>query len=86
MTATPIADEPRLSPEDQGRVNLYALLARLFSAGPDQALLDALAGAADAIDGDSDLARAWQELCSAAAQTAAVDATLEFDAVFVGVG
>lgn len=86
MSDTPTAAETRLSPEDQGRANLYALLARLFSAGPDQALLDMLAGAANAIDGDGDLARAWHQLCAAAAQTAALDATLEFDTVFVGVG
>lgn len=86
MTDIPVAAEPRLSPEDQGRANLYALLARLFSAGPDQALLDKLAGAADAIEGDSELARAWQQLCAAAAETEALDATLEFDTTFIGVG
>jgi TorA maturation chaperone TorD len=86
MTDIPVAAEPRLNPEDQGRVNLYALLARLFSAGPDQGLLDKLAGAADAIEGDSELAHAWRQLCAAAMETEALDATLEFDTTFVGVG
>jgi anaerobic selenocysteine-containing dehydrogenase len=86
MSQAALDTEPRLGPEDQGRANLYALLARLFSAGPDQALLDALAGDAGAIEGDSELARAWRALCQEAARTDAREATLEFDTVFVGVG
>lgn len=34
-----------LAPEDRARADLYALLARLYAAGPDQALLDAIAHA-----------------------------------------
>ena len=45
MNAALAPDE--LAPEDAGRLNLYALLARLLHAGPDEALLQALAGASD---------------------------------------
>ena len=34
-----------LAPEDRARADLYALLSRLYAAGPDQALLDAIAHA-----------------------------------------
>lgn len=75
-----------LEPEDEGRLQLYALLARLFAAGPDEQLLRALAQSAGTIEGDSELAQAWSELVAAAADTSAQEATLEFDATFVGVG
>lgn len=75
-----------LEPEDEGRLQLYALLARLFAAGPDEQLLRALAQSAGTIEGDSELAQAWSELVAAAANTSAKEATLEFDATFVGVG
>ncbi len=46
----------RLEPEDQARADFYALLARLFAAAPDAALLAAIAAAAplapDAPGGD----------------------------------
>jgi TorA maturation chaperone TorD len=77
---------PVLEPEDEGRLQLYALLARLFAAGPDDGLLRALAQSAGTIEGDSELAQAWSELVAAAADTSAPEATLEFDATFVGVG
>lgn len=75
-----------LSPEDEGRLELYALLARLFAAGPDEALLRALAQSAGSIEGDGELARAWNDLAATAASTSARDATLEFDTTFIGVG
>ena len=75
-----------LEPEDEGRLQLYALLARLFAAGPDEELLRALAQSAGTIEGESELAQAWSELVSAAADTSAREATLEFDSIFVGVG
>jgi TorA maturation chaperone TorD len=77
---------PVLEPEDAGRLQLYALLARLFAAGPDDGLLRALAQSAGSIEGDGELARAWNDLAAAAASTSARDATLEFDATFIGVG
>ncbi len=75
-----------LAPEDEGRLQLYALLARLFAAGPDESLLRALAQSAGSIEGDGELAQAWNELAAAAATTSARDATLEFDTMFIGVG
>jgi len=75
-----------LAPEDEGRLQLYALLARLFAAGPDEGLLHALAQSAGSIGGDGELAQAWNNLVAAAENTSARDATLEFDATFIGVG
>jgi len=80
------AMETPLAPEDEGRLQLYALLARLFAAGPDDGLLRALAQSAGSLEGEGDLAQAWNALASAAARTSARDATLEFDATFIGVG
>jgi TorA maturation chaperone TorD len=83
------ASTPRgvlLAPEDEGRLQLYALLARLFAAGPDEGLLRALAQSAGTVEGDGELAQAWNELAAAAANTSARDATLEFDTTFIGVG
>ena len=75
-----------LDPEDEGRMQLYALLARLFAAGPDESLLRALAQSAGSSEGDGELAHAWNDLAAAAARTSARDATLEFDSTFIGVG
>jgi TorA maturation chaperone TorD len=75
-----------LAPEDEGRLNLYALLARLLYAGPDEALLQALAGAPDLEAGDGPLALAWRALRTQAAGTEALAETLAFDTIFVGVG
>ena len=86
MIATSAAAGVILAPEDEGRLQLYALLARLFAAGPDEGLLRALAQSAGSVEGDGELARAWNDLAAAAAHTSARDATLEFDATFIGVG
>jgi TorA maturation chaperone TorD len=75
-----------LAPEDEGRLQLYALLARLFAAGPDEELLRALAQAAGSAGSDGALAQAFDALAQAAAQTSARGATLEFDATFIGTG
>jgi TorA maturation chaperone TorD len=86
MSVTDAATGPDLAPEDEGRLQLYALLARLFAAGPDEGLLRALRQSAGGVEGGGELARAWNDLATAAAQTSARDATLEFDTTFVGVG
>lgn len=75
-----------LAAEDAGRLQLYALLARLFAAGPDEELLRALARSAASIDGDGEVAQAFRALAETAARTSARDATLEFDTTFIGVG
>jgi TorA maturation chaperone TorD len=76
-----------LSGEDQARADLYALLARLLLAAPDEALLADLA-AADPIcaERDSALEAAWHKLTLAAAITDAQAVADEFDALFVSVG
>jgi len=86
MSAASAATGVVLTPEDEGRLQLYALLARVFAAGPDEGLLRALAQSAGSIEGGGELALAWNDLAAAAAHTLARDATLEFDATFIGVG
>ena len=74
--------------EDRARADFYALIARLFHAGPDVALLAAIAGA-DAIAGAGEggpLAAAWSALRAAAATMDAGAAREEYDSVFVGTG
>ena len=74
-------------PEDAARADLYALLARLFYAGPDAAVLDAIVRADSLVgQGDSPLARAWLDL-QAASRSADARATQdEYLSLFVGVG
>lgn len=77
-----------LLPEDQARADFYALLASLFYAGPDAALLAAIAGA-DEIVGEGEnisLAPAWKALIAAAAAMDAEAAMAEYDSVFIGTG
>ena len=60
-TVTPLKFQPPEVPEDKARAGYYALLARLFYAGPDAALL-ATIGRADEIAGGAEqsaLAGAW---------------------------
>ncbi|MGH6743220.1 MAG: TorD/DmsD family molecular chaperone [Bradyrhizobium sp.] len=82
---------PTLEPEDQARADFYALLARLYAAVPDDALLQAIA-AADAlrvdeghVEGEA-LARAWQTLIAASAVVDTATAAAEYIDLFVGVG
>lgn len=79
--------ESALSEEDQARADLYALLARLFYAGPDRALLDSLARHEDLFGGDDlPLGRAWRALARTARDAAPEVLRLEYDSIFVGVG
>jgi len=77
--------------EDQARADFYALLSRLYAAGPDAALLEAIAAAdelhAETRDGAAlGLADAWRALKAAGlAMDAAAAAQEHFD-LFVGVG
>lgn len=77
-----------VSPEDRARADFYALVSRLFYAGPDAGLLAAVA-AADEIVSEGEnlaLAQAWTSLVSAAAAMDAEAAKEEYDRVFVGTG
>ena len=74
-------------PEDAARADLYALLSRLFYAGPDAALLQAIAAAEGLIAvADTDLSKSWIALCAAAKQADAEAVTFEYDQIFVGTG
>ncbi len=91
MTTAPtiaVDPAPRLSPEDEGRAGLYALLARLWHAAPDAALLRSIAAADGVVAGDEQVALAatWRALQAAAAPTGAAAVAQEYDAVFVGTG
>src|SRR5947207_11857389 len=84
----PLEFHPPTAEEDRARAGYYALLARLFYAGPDAALLEAI-GSADEMAAEasgSGLAGAWNALSRAAQAMDAEAAKLEYDEVFVGTG
>ena len=86
--ATPLKVTQPVFEEDQARADHYALIARLFYAGPDAQLLGSIAGA-DEIAGEgatAPLAAAWGALGAAAAAMDAEAAREEYDNVFVGTG
>lgn len=76
-----------LAPEETGRADFYALLARLFGAAPDARLLQTIA-IAPALEGDADpdLAAAWSSLVAASAAFDEEAAAEEYEKLFVGVG
>jgi TorA maturation chaperone TorD len=77
---------PTLPAEEVARANFYGLLARLFAAPPDAALLRTLAGA-EALDAEDDgVALAWRELAKAAADADPEAVREEYEAAFIGVG
>jgi TorA maturation chaperone TorD len=71
-----------LAPEEAARANFYALLARLFYAPPDAALLKAIAGETMA----GDLAASWGELATAAASADPEAVREEYETAFIGTG
>jgi TorA maturation chaperone TorD len=71
-----------ISPEEQARANLYGLLARLFYAPPDGALLKAIAG--ERLEGN--LAEPWQGVASAAASADPEAVREEYETAFIGTG
>ncbi len=85
---TPLNFQPPRVEEDEARAGYYALLARLYYAGPDAALLEAIAGADEiAASGEQTaLASSWNALALAARAMDAGAACLEYDAIFVGTG
>jgi TorA maturation chaperone TorD len=79
------------APEDETRANFYALLARLYGAAPDGALLAAIAKAEPlAVETNEEdarnLAQAWEMLRAANAAMDADAAAAEYQDLFVGVG
>jgi TorA maturation chaperone TorD len=82
----PLQFMPTLPPEEVARANFYGLLARLFYAPPDAALLRTLA-AADELDAEDDgIALAWRDLAKAAADADPEAVREEYETAFVGVG
>jgi len=75
-----------LPPEEVARANFYALLARLFYAAPDAALLDAIAAAGEIEAEDGGIAAAWQGLARAATAADPEAVRDEYDTAFVGTG
>ena len=71
-----------IPPEEAARANFYALLARLFYAPPDAALLRAIS--ADRLQGE--LAAPWEELASAAASADPEAVREEYETAFIGTG
>ena len=79
--------QPTWSDEDRARAEHYALIARLFHAAPDAALMAALAQAGRALGGEGgELPRAWAALGAAAQAMPLAAVADEFDALFVSVG
>ncbi|HTQ75362.1 MAG TPA: molecular chaperone TorD family protein [Burkholderiales bacterium] len=87
-SVTPLKFAPPDVPEDQARAGYYALLARLYYAGPDAGLLAAIAEAGQIVTegSQSALASAWTALAAAARAMDAEAARLEYEALFVGTG
>jgi TorA maturation chaperone TorD len=86
--AIPVDFRSYVSPEDEARANFYALLARLWYAGPDEPLLTAIAKADEiAAEGEQvALAQSWRELRAAAAIADAAEVAAEHEALFGGTG
>ena len=85
-TVTPLEFHAPLIQEDEARAGYYALLGRLFYAGPDAGLLQAIAGSAEIAAAVGQLAGPWNALAAAAEKTEAEAARLEYDELFVGTG
>jgi TorA maturation chaperone TorD len=93
MSDAGLAAPPPVAPEDVARADFYALLARLFAAPPDAALLAAIA-AAPPLEADvpreegaeSDLCAGWDALRAASAAADPEEVRQEYDDLFIGVG
>ena len=75
-----------MTEEEAGRANFYGLLARLFYAPPDAALLEALAAAEEIVAEDGELGLAWRHLVQAAASADPEAVREEYETRFVGTG
>ncbi len=88
MNQDSTVSQPALDEVDRARAQTYALLARLFCAPPDAALLRAIVDsdepAAEATA--APLALAWNGLKQACAASSDAAAREEYDSVFVGTG
>jgi len=75
-----------MNPEETARANFYGLLARLFYAPPDAALLQAIAEGDEIKAEEGGIAAAWRDLASAAAGADPDAVREEYETAFVGVG
>ena len=80
------AQQPDVSEEDQARAALYGLIARLFYAAPDQAVLGQILHAEAFAEGDAPVARAWRDLVDASPKAFPVKLEQEHTGLFVGTG
>ena len=86
MSSQPVNFVRTLPPEEAARANLYGVLARLFYAPPDAALLEALASDDELDAEEGELALAGRDLAAAAASADAEALREEYDRAFVGTG
>ena len=82
----PVAVRAPLPPEEQARADVYALLARLFSAAPDAALLRALGRGQRLPEAAGPWPVAYNRLADASSVMDAAAAEQEYTDLFVGVG
>jgi len=82
----PVAVRPPLPPEEQARADVYALLARLFSAAPDTGLLRTLGGGPRLPEAAGPWPVAYNRLADASSVMDAAAAEQEYTDLFVGVG
>jgi len=86
-TGSSVRFAPAGDAEELARAELYGLLARLWLAPPDEALLRQFAVAVtQAPETGGHLEAPWQTLVAAMRATTVADAADEFDALFGGVG
>lgn len=94
MSDADLAPAPPIAPEDAARADFYALLARLFAAAPDAALLAAIAAAPPLQpivaprpdDAGPDIGLGWDALRAASAAGDPDEIRQEYDDLFIGVG
>jgi TorA maturation chaperone TorD len=75
-----------LPAEEAARASFYGLLARLFYAPPDAALLEALAGAGALEADEGAIGAAWQALVQAAAAAECETERETYESAFIGTG
>ena len=87
LQAVRITIQGALSPEDEARGHVYAVLARLYAGGLDAKFLAALGASVPWPDeGDNPLAQAWNRLVLASKAMDADAAEQEYTELFIGVG
>lgn len=81
-----VAEKHVATEEDAARANLYGLLARLFYAAPDAALLQAIAAADEIAAPESALAISWHGLQAVSEVMDVEAAEEEYGRLFIGLG